>query len=114
MQEACEMVRSRWPKPRVARMAFLVGRGEDAVKVAKDPLVQSTPATVHDYVRRMGLAFADVPRGRVCLDLPVKAMAVIEMAAKRRQQTPEAFLKSVAIVCADDPTLFDNVLDDGK
>lgn len=105
------MVRSRWPKPRVAYLGFLLGKGRDAKQIAADPNIQSTPATVHRYVRMMGLAFSDVPRGEYLVTLPARESALLERQASKKRQTPEA-LASVALkLLAQDESLMDNVLD---
>lgn len=106
------MPRTRWPKHRVFRLGFLVGRGLKPAEIAVDPLVLSTPAMVKTMTNNMGGAFSDVPGGNLMIDVSRPRLAALDVQAKRRQQTTEALIGMVAGILADDPTLLANVLDD--
>ena len=107
-----EMPRTRWPKHRVFRLGFLVGRGFKPAEIAIDPLVQSTPAMVKTMTNNMGGAFSDVPGGNLMINLSRPRLAALDAEAKRRQQTTEAMIGLAVGFLADDKTLLDNVLDD--
>ena len=107
-----EMPRTRWPKHRVFRLGFLVGRGLKPAEIAIDPLVLSTPAMVKTMTNKMGGAFSDVPGGNLMIDVSRPRTVVLDGEARRRQQTIEALISMVVGILADDPTLLANVLDD--
>ena len=106
------MPRTRWPKKRVFRPGFLVGRGFKEDEIAVDPLVQSTPRMVRTLTNSMGHTFSEVPTGNTMIDVSRRHLAVLLIAAKRRQLTIAALIGLIVKTLAEDPVLLANVLDD--
>jgi hypothetical protein len=99
-----------WTRERVARLAFLVGIGWDAKRIAADALIESTPNNVHRQADRFGLSFRAVTG--IGMALKREIVAGLTKAAEKRRVTPEALANHLlAIIVADD--LVDGILDDG-
>jgi hypothetical protein len=105
--------KTRWTGERIARLGFLVGIGWDAKRIAEDPLIASTPNNVHRQAQRFGLAFR-AARDIKGLHLAPTAAGVFDAAASKRSLTREAMIRLLVLTVAADPTLLDNVLDDGE
>ncbi|MGH6796734.1 MAG: hypothetical protein ACREDD_00700 [Methylocella sp.] len=111
MPVATEIQKSHWTGERIARLGFLLGLGWDALRVAKDPIIASTPNHVHQQAMRYGLAFRAA--AAMSWPLPPEAAAPFEMAAAKRGLTREAIIRLLLLEVAADPNLLDNILDDG-
>ncbi len=107
-----EVRKARWTGDRIARLGFLLGMGWDAKRIAEDPLIASTPNNVHRQAQRFGLAFR-AAAAALALRLPPEATHLYDAAAAKRSLTREAMIKLLLLVVAADPTLLDNILDDG-
>ena len=107
---AIALPRTRWPKPRIFKLGFFVGRGLKVGEIAE--LLDSTVHTVRTMTNNMGGAFSDVPGGNLMIDVSRPRTVVLDGEARRRQQTTEALISMVVGILADDPTLLANVLDD--
>jgi hypothetical protein len=107
-----EIRKARWTGDRIARLGFLLGMGWDAKRIAEDPLIASTPNNVHRQAQRFGLAFR-AAAAAVALRLPPEATHLFDSAAAKRSLTREAMIRLLLLVVAADPTLLDNILDDG-
>jgi hypothetical protein len=107
-----EIHKARWTGERIARLGFLLGMGWDAKRIAEDPLIGSTPNNVHRQAQRFGLAFRAAAAG-LALRLPPEAAQLYDAAAGKRGLTREAMIRLLIVVVAGDPTLLDNILDDG-
>ena len=112
MTVATEIHKSRWTGERIARLGFLLGLGWDAKRVAADPIIASTPNNVHRQAQRFGLAFR-AAAAAISLHLPPGATSHFEAAAAKRSLTREAIIRILLIEIAADPSLLDNILDDG-
>lgn len=108
-----EIRKSRWTGERIARLGFLLGLGWDAKRIAEDPLITSTPNNVHRQAQRFGLAFRAAAAASMALRLPPEAASHFEAAAARRGLTREALIKLLLLEIAAEPSLLDNILDDG-
>ena len=106
------MPRTRWPKHRVFRLGFLVGRGFKPAEIAADPLVQSTPRMVRTLTNMLGHTFSEVRTGNVMIDVSRSDLAVMETFGKPRQLTAEKVIGLAVKILAGDPTLLPNVFDD--
>ncbi len=103
---------SRWTAERIARLGFLLGLGWDARRIADDPLITSTPNNVHRQAQRFGLAFRAAAAGG--LRLPPWAERFYDSAAAKRGLTREGMIRLLLLTVAEDPTLLDNIMDDGE
>ena len=112
MTVATEIHKSRWTGERIARLGFLLGLGWDAKRVAADPIIASTTNNVHRQAQRFGLAFR-AAAAAISLHLPPSAASHFEAAAAKRSLTREAIIRILLIEIAADPSLLDNILDDG-
>ena len=101
---------TRWPTRRVARLGFLIGQGVEAARVARDPLIASTPGNVHRQARRFGLAFRDATAP---VRLPAHAARRYDAAATQRGVTREELCRLLLVAAGSDDGLIDNILDDG-
>jgi hypothetical protein len=104
-------IKTRWNDRRNARLAFLIGRGKRARQVAADPDVNSSSTGVYQQATRLGLRFRDVPAELVVPLSPLAAEA-LTAAAKRRNITSSELLKRLVEICAVEPNLMANILDD--
>jgi hypothetical protein len=104
--------KSRWTGERIARLGFLLGIGWDAKRIAGDPIIASTANNVHRQAQRFGLAFRAA--ANVGLRLPPGAASVYDAAAAKRSLTREAMIRLLVLTVAEEPTLLDNILDDGE
>jgi len=107
-----ETHKARWTGERIARLGFLLGMGWDARRIAEDPLIASTPNNVHRQAQRFGLAFR-AAAAAVALRLPADAANLFDAAAAKRCLTREAMIRLLLLIVGADPTLLDNILDDG-
>ncbi|MGA2638757.1 hypothetical protein [Methylocella sp.] len=112
MKIRTEIQKARWTGDRIARLGFLLGLGWDARRIADDPLINSTPNNVHRQAQRFGLAFR-AAAAALALRLPPEAVQLYDSAAAKRSLTRDAMIKLLLLVAAADPTLLDNILDDG-
>jgi hypothetical protein len=101
----------RWTVERVARLGFLIGQGFDAIRVADDPLIDTTPNNVHRQAHRFGLAFRD--HSPAVVNLPPEAAFIYDVAAEKRGVTREALIRQLVLTAGRDASLLQNVLDDG-
>ena len=99
----------RWTGERIARLGFLVGLGWDSKRIAADPIIKSAQNNVYRQVHRFGLSFlaADMMS-------PLIKSVHFELAAAKRGLTQEALGRLLLVQIAAEPTLIDNILDDGK
>lgn len=97
-----------WTRPRIARLAFLLGRGLESEIIARDPLVATTPGNVRHQANRFGLMLRDTADRR----LPPDVGARLDRAAERRGLDRQGLIRKLALVAGADPTLLDNILDD--
>ncbi len=107
-----EIRKARWTGERIARLGFLLGLGWDAKRIAEDPLINSTPNNVHRQAQRFGLAFR-AAAAALALRLPPEAASLYDAAAAKRNLTRESMIRLLLLVVAADPSLLDNILDDG-
>jgi hypothetical protein len=47
------MPRTRWPLARIAEMSMLLGMGWSPERIARHPLIESTPDTVRRYIEKV-------------------------------------------------------------
>ena len=101
------LARNRWSFERVARLGFLVGQGLDAKRIARDPLIASTPANVHRQAQRFGIAFREA--GAV---LPPAVARRCETASAKRGLSHEGLIRQLVLAAGSHDDLIDNILDD--
>jgi hypothetical protein len=109
---ATEIHKTHWTGERIARLGFLLGLGWDAKRVAEDPIIASTPNNVHRQVQRFGLGFR-AAAAALSLQLPPNATSHFEAAATKRGLSRDAMIHKLLLEVAADPSLLDNILDDG-
>ena len=112
MKVRTEIQKARWTGERIARLGFLLGLGWDARRIAEDPLINSTPNNVHRQAQRFGLAFR-AAAAALALRLPPEAAMLFDAAAAKRSLTRDSMIRILLLVVAAEPTLIDNILDDG-
>jgi len=105
--------KSRWDQTRCALFGFLVGQGWDAKRIADHPLIRSTNNNVHRQAQRFGLSFREVSNNNL-LKLNKEHREVFEQAGLKRGLTYELFIQYILMTLAKEPTLIDNILDDGE
>jgi hypothetical protein len=105
-----EPAKTRWTGERIARLAFLVGIGWDAKRIAADALILSTPNNVHRQAQRFGLSFRVA--SSVGVGLKREIIAGLKEAAERRKVTPEALANQLLGILVSE-NLLSSVLDDG-
>lgn len=103
----------RWTSARIALLGCLVGQGWDAARIAKHPLIDTTVNNIHRQVQRFGLSFTEA-RNNSALNLKISHREIIEKAALKRGLTYEMFIQYILVTLAKEPTLLDNILDDGE
>jgi len=108
---ATEIHKAHWTGERIARLGFLMGLGWEAKRVAEDPIIASTANNVHRQAQRFGLAFRLA--GTMSVRLPPDVTSYFEDAASKRSLTREAMVRMLLFEVAADPSLLDNILDDG-
>jgi hypothetical protein len=101
----------RWTTERIARLGFLIGQGFGAARVAEDPLIDTTANNVHRQAHRFGLAFRD--HCPAIVNLPPDLAFSYDVAAEKRGLTREGLIRQLVLTAGRDPTLLQNVLDDG-
>jgi hypothetical protein len=109
---AIELHRTHWTGERIARLGFLLGLGWDVKRVAEDPIIASTQNNVHRQAQRFGLGFR-AAAAAIALQLPPDATSHFEAAASKRGLTRDAMIHNLLLEVAADPSLLDNILDDG-
>jgi hypothetical protein len=57
--------RIHWTTKKAARLGYLVGRGWDAKRIARDPTIASTPNNVHRQANRVGLSLGEARDGGI-------------------------------------------------
>jgi hypothetical protein len=97
-----------WSAGRLARLGFLVGLGWDSRRIAEDPEIASTPATVRAQARRCGLTF----RAAAGFRLPFAILGRYDAAAARRGLSREDLFRLVLLNAGAEHDLIDNILDD--
>ena len=112
MTVAIELHRTHWTGERIARLGFLLGLGWDVKRVAEDPIIASTQNNVHRQAQRFGLGFR-AAAAAIALQLPPDATSHFEAAAFKRGLTCDAMIYNLLLEVAADPSLLDNILDDG-
>jgi hypothetical protein len=105
---------SKWTGERIARLGFLLGQGWDAKRISDDPIIASTSNNVHRQAQRFWLAFRAARNATDHLRLTPAAAGVFDAAAAKRSLTREAMIRLLVLTVAEEPTLIDNVLDDGE
>jgi len=103
------MVEMGWTEKRIARLAFLVGVGRRARDIAIDMDVSEN--SVFHQAARLTLHFRTVPNALIILLSPV-ACETFTKAAESRRMTPEKLLTIIAEICAAEPHLIQNILDE--
>jgi hypothetical protein len=83
-------------------------------EIASDPFVKSTSHAVRMHLTRFGISIKEVARGSIRFNLCRESTAGIEDAAARRGVTPSELMRLVGDILGKDPSLLENVLDDGK
>ncbi|MCI0468084.1 MAG: hypothetical protein L0Y57_13980 [Beijerinckiaceae bacterium] len=112
MTIATEIRKSRWTGERIARLGFLLGMGWDAKRIAEDPIISSTPNNVHRQAQRFGLAFR-AAAAAIPLRLSGEAASHFDGAASKRGLTRDGIIRLLLLEVASEPSLLDNILDDG-
>src|ERR1700752_4432858 len=101
----------RWTNERVALLGFLVGLGWDSCQISKHPSINTTPNNVHRQVQRCGLSFRNACRlNKEDLKVQENIWAFYASAAKDHGVSPESVILGLLIICAKNPTIFDNVM----
>ena len=90
----------------------MLGLGWDAKRIANDPIIASTPNNLHRQAQRFGLAFRAA--AAVGFHLPSDAALLYDSSASKRGLSREAIIRLLLLTVAEDPTLLDNILDDGE
>ncbi len=103
--------KTTWTTERVAWLGFLVGQGFATKRIADDPLIASTPNNVHPQAQRFGLALRDAKGA--ALRLPPDTAARFDEAAAKRGVTRETLIRLLLVTAGTEPSLLDNILDDG-
>jgi hypothetical protein len=96
-------------KERIARLGFLVGRGKSATEIAIEFGTSSND--VYQQADRLGLSFRDVTNELVVTPSP-RAAEVLSAEAKARNITTAELVKRIFEICAAEPHLLGNILDD--
>jgi hypothetical protein len=107
-----DVPKTRWTGERIARLGFLLGLGWDAKRIAQDPLITSTANNVHRQAQRFGLAFRAASASS--FRLPPQAASLFDSAAEKRSLTREGIIRLLLTTVAAEPTLLENILDDGE
>jgi hypothetical protein len=97
-----------WPKQRIARLGFLVGRGKSADEIATE--LETSSNNVSQQANRLGLLFRDPDEIVVTLSPP--AAKVLSDEAKARDCTVAELVKRILEICATEEHLLGNILDD--
>lgn len=98
-----------WRKERIARLGFLVGRGKSADEIAIE--LGTSSSSVCQQANRLGLLFRDVTNELV-VTLSPRAAEVLSAEAKARDCTAAELVKRILEICATEPHLLGNILDD--
>ncbi|WP_276200590.1 hypothetical protein [Chelatococcus sp. XZ-Ab1] len=106
-------------KLRLARTAFLAGRGLRAADIAADPLVASTPEAVRQFLRRAGISVQSPDGGTtICITAITPAtVRALDVAAKARGITRCALVYRLLETIGHDSHAVDliaNILDDNR
>ncbi len=104
---------SKWTGERVARLGYLVGLGWNAEKIAGDPLIKATVNNTYRQAQRFGLSFRAAVKASP-IGLPESTFAPFEVAATKRGMGRETLMRLLLTTIASEPTLIDNILDDGR
>ncbi len=104
------ILKTRWTDERIARLGFLVGLGWSGERIAADPLIRSTTNNIHRQAQRFGLRF----RAASATQLQKPIREVLDAAAMKRGITQEKLIQLILATLAQEPTLIDNILDDGE
>jgi hypothetical protein len=94
-----------WTNERIGRLGFFIGLGWDAIRIARDPVINTTPNNVFRQAKRFGLSFRAAAA--------VRKIDVFSAAAAAREISVEELMDRLIREIEDCPTLIDNVLDDG-
>lgn len=105
--------KARWTQQRCALFGFLLGQGYDAKRIADHPLINSTVNNVHRQAQRFGLSFREA-RVNNPLNLKKEHREVFSQAGLKRGLSYEMFIQYILLTLAKEPTLIDNILDDGE
>jgi len=98
-----------WTEKRITRLGFLVGKGRNAAQIAIE--LGTSQNSVYIQASRLGLRFRDV-QDELTVELSPMASAAFTFASTRRNITPAVLLKRVVELCAAEPSLLENILDD--
>lgn len=99
---------THWNSKRIARLGLLVGLGWDARRISEDPIIDSTPNTVHQRIHKLELSM----REGQSFEMTMEAQRRFDTAASKRGLTRDALVKRLVHELANDPCLLNNVLDD--
>ena len=106
--------RSRWSRSRLARAAFLSGRGLTAHEIATDPMVSASPEAARQALRRVGLTCRT--GGVLVIEgLTPDCMAQLDRLARQRGEDRIGLAYALLETIAGDPhagTLIANILDE--
>lgn len=105
--------KSRWTQQRCAFFGYLLGQGWDAKRIAHHPLINSTNNNVHRQAQRFGLSFIEAKQSN-SLNLKAEHREIFTQAGLKRGLSYEMFIQYILLTLAKEPTLIDNILDDGE
>ena len=94
-----------WRKERIARLGFLVGRDKSADEIATE--LETSSSSVCQQADRLGLLFRDVPN-EIAVTLSPRAGKVLWV----RNCTAAELVKRILEICATEPHLLENILDE--
>ena len=100
--------RRKWTPERAALLDGLLDDGWTHKMIAGHPSIESTPAAVALFISRRGK-----PRESRSAFMPAGVLNLMRPAAKARSMTRVEVATSILRVLGADPSLLDNVLDDG-
>ena len=106
------MPRTRWPAARLARAAFLCGKGHTSERVAADALIDSTGHAVRQNLAKVGLVASECAETDALVAVPSETLAELSRMRRKPGETVEGMLRRLLGILAADPTLLANVLDD--
>ena len=106
------MPRSRWTHDRLARAAFLAGRGYTPERIAGDRSINSNRASVVACLRGAGMVARECEETDALVAVPADTMVSLGRMKRRRLETLEGMIRRLLGILAADEALLRNVLDD--